>query len=120
MEVLWIRAQEPNSHRIQSFAIGTPYEKTFKRYKEITEAITHFLAKDMMPLNTVSREGYTSLIHKMDRKYHIPSRNYFSHVVILQMYDECHKTVMFELKQAENYASTTDLWSYRAFPHRRL
>ncbi|XP_026028480.1 zinc finger BED domain-containing protein 1-like [Astatotilapia calliptera] len=67
----------------------------------------------MMPINTVSREGFTSLIHKVDQRYRIPSRNYFSHVAIPQMYETCRKTVMFELSQAENYASTTDLWSSR-------
>ncbi|CAI5669823.1 unnamed protein product [Oreochromis niloticus] len=103
--------QQPSLY--QSFSSGIPYEKTSKRYKEITEAITHFLAKDMMPINTVSREGFTSLIHKVDQRYRIPSRNYFSHVAIPQMYETCRKTVMFELSQAENYASTTDLWSSR-------
>lgn len=98
------RAQQPSLY--PSFSSGTPYDKTSKRYKEITEAITHFLAKDLMPINTVSREGFTSLIHKVDRRYRIPSRNYFSHVAIPQMY-ETRKTVVFELSQAENYASTT-------------
>ncbi|CAI5677617.1 unnamed protein product [Oreochromis niloticus] len=97
--------QQPSLY--PSFSSGTPYEKTSKRYKEITEAITHFLAKDMMPINTVSREGFTSLLHKVDRRNRIPSRNYFSHVAIPQMYETCRKTVMFELSQAENYTSTT-------------
>ncbi|CAI5660274.1 zinc finger BED domain-containing protein 1-like [Oreochromis niloticus] len=67
----------------------------------------------MMPINTVSREGFTSLIHKVDQRHRIPSQNYFSHVAIPQMDKTCRKTVMFELSQAKNYASTTDLWSSR-------
>ncbi len=97
----------------QSFASVTPYEKTSKRHKEITEAISRYLAKDMMPINTVSREGFVSLINKLDCKYQIPSRNYFSRVAIPQMYDTCRQTVHSELSQVEHYAGTTDLWSSR-------
>lgn len=71
----------------QSIASLTPYEKTSKRHKETTEAIARYLAKDMMPMNTVSREGFESLIDKLDRRYQILSRSYFSQVAIPQMYD---------------------------------
>ncbi|MBN3296944.1 ZBED1 protein, partial [Amia calva] len=91
----------------------TPYEKMSKRHKELTEAITRFLAKDMMPVNTVSREGFVSLINKLDRIYQLPSRNYFSQVTIPQMYDTCVKTVSSKLHQVDFYTSTTDLWSSR-------
>ncbi|XP_067281156.1 E3 SUMO-protein ligase ZBED1-like [Pseudorasbora parva] len=67
----------------------------------------------MMPVNTVSRDGFVSLINKLDRRYQMPSRNYFSQVAIPQMYDTCVKTVSTELRQVEFYASTTDLWSSR-------
>ena len=97
----------------QSFACVTPYEKTSKRHGEITEAITRYLAKDMMPINTVTKDGFVSLIRKLDRRYSIPSRNYFSQVAIPKMYDTCRKTVESELGQIEHYACTTDLWSSR-------
>ena len=98
------RAQQSNSRLcIRVFQVELLMRK---RRSGTKKAITHFLAKDMMPINTVSREGFTSLIHKMDRRYRIPSRN-FSHVAIPQMYETCRKTVMFELSQAENYTSTT-------------
>ncbi len=66
-----------------------------------------------MPVNTVSKEGFVGLINKFDRRYQLPSRNYFSHVAIPQMYDTCVKTVSSELCQVDFYASTTDLWSSR-------
>ncbi len=97
----------------QSFTNATLYGKTSKRHKELTDAITRFLAKDMMPVNTVSKEGFVGLINKFDRRYQLPSRNYFSHVAIPQMYDTCVKTVSSELCQVDFYASTTDLWSSR-------
>ncbi|XP_065105792.2 E3 SUMO-protein ligase ZBED1-like [Paramisgurnus dabryanus] len=97
----------------QSFASVTPYETTSKRHKEITEAITRYLAKDMMPINTVTKPGFVSLITKLDRRYQIPSRTYFSQVAIPKMYDVFRENVKSELSKVENYACTTDLWSSR-------
>ncbi len=97
----------------QSFTNATSYGKTSTRHKELTDAVTRFLAKDMMAVNTVSKEGFVGLINKLDRRYRLPSRNYFSHVAIPQIYDTCVKTVSSELHQLDFYASTTDLWSRR-------
>ncbi|KAK0156657.1 Zinc finger BED domain-containing protein 1 [Merluccius polli] len=97
----------------QSFVSATPYEKSSKRHIEITKAITHFLAKDMMPINTVTRFGFLSLVHILDRRYEVPSRNYFSDVAIPNLYEKCRTTVESELGQVEYFACTTDLWSSR-------
>ncbi len=97
----------------QSFTNAASYGKTSKRHKELTDAVTRFLAKDMMAVNTVSKEGFVGLINKLDRRYQLPSRNYFSHVAIPQIYDTCVKTVSSELHQLDFYTSTTDLWSSR-------
>ena len=80
----------------QSFVSATPYEKSSKRHIEITEAITHCLAKDMMPINTVARPGFLSLVHKLDRRYEVPSRNYFSNLAIPNLYEKCRTTVESE------------------------
>ncbi len=61
----------------QSFTNATSYGKTSKRHKELTDAVTRFLAKDMMAVNTVSKEGFVGLINKLDRRYQLPSRNNF-------------------------------------------
>ncbi len=105
----------------QSFTNAASYGKTSKRHKELTDAVTRFLAKDMMAVNTVSKEGFVGLINKLDRRYQLPSRNYFSHVAIPQIYDTCVKTVSSELHQLDFYASTTDLWSTEPYElHRSL
>lgn len=91
----------------QSFASVTPYDTTSKHYREITAAITRYLAKDMMPINTVTKDGFVSLITKLDRRYQIPSRTYFSQVAIPKMYDACRETMESELSQVEHYTCTT-------------
>lgn len=40
----------------------TPYENCSKRSKDITRAVSYFLAKDMMPLSTVERDGFRKLV----------------------------------------------------------
>ncbi|KAI4885812.1 hypothetical protein NFI96_022422 [Prochilodus magdalenae] len=87
-----------------------PYDKKSKRWKEITDAIA-CLAKDMMPVQTVEKEGFTQLIKKLDRRYSVPKRQYFSRTALPDMYEECREKVAASLSCAEFYASTTDIWS---------
>jgi hypothetical protein len=69
-----------------SFASVTPYDKGSRIHREITTAITYYLAKDMVSINTVTKDGFKNLLRKLDRRYTIPSRTYFSQVAIPQLY----------------------------------
>ncbi|XP_073488853.1 E3 SUMO-protein ligase ZBED1-like [Aquarana catesbeiana] len=93
---------------------ATLYPTTSLRHKEITEAITFHLAKDMAPVTTVEKEGFKKLIQTLDKRYQVPSRNYFSHVAIPALYVKCRETVETELRDVLNFAATSDLWSSRA------
>lgn len=97
---------------LDSFASVTPYEKGSKQ-KDITDAITFHLANDMVPVNTVTKEGFKSMNRSLDKWYVIPSQTYFSQVAIPEL-DEKHKALVeTELSHVECYAATTDLWSSR-------
>ncbi|XP_034145490.1 zinc finger BED domain-containing protein 4-like [Esox lucius] len=67
----------------------------------------------MMPINTVTKGGFVSLVTNLDRRYQIPSRTYFLQIANPKMNDACRETVESELSQVEHYACTTDLWSSR-------
>ena len=43
-----------------------PYDKTSKCYKEITDAVTYRLVKDLLQLRTAEKSGYKNLIHMLD------------------------------------------------------
>ena len=45
------------------------------RHKEITDAVTYMIAKDMCPINTVSDPGFNKLINTLDKQYVLPSRH---------------------------------------------
>ncbi|XP_038129439.1 E3 SUMO-protein ligase ZBED1-like [Cyprinodon tularosa] len=96
-----------------SFASLTPYERTSRRHKEITTAVTNYISKDMVSVNTVTKDAFKSLLRTMDKRYVLPSRTYFNRVAIPQLYGECRAKVLNELENMEFYASTTDLWSSR-------
>lgn len=81
-----------------SFASVTLYEKNSRRHQKITTAITHYIAKDMVSVNTVTKDGFQNLLRTLDRRYKIPSRTYFNQVAILQLYAECKEKVLTELK----------------------
>ena len=72
--------------------------------------ITEFIAKDMVPLSTVTKPGFT-LINTLDKWYSIPSRTYFSQTAIPELYKKCKEKVAAELKTVEFFATTTDMWS---------
>ncbi|XP_063075476.1 E3 SUMO-protein ligase ZBED1-like [Engraulis encrasicolus] len=96
-----------------SFASVTPYERTSRRHKDITTAVTNYISKDMVSVNTVTKDSFKSLLRTMDKRYVLPSRTYFNQVAIPHLYGECKAKVTSELENMEFYASTTDLWSSR-------
>uniref|UniRef100_A0A8C9YIK6 BED-type domain-containing protein n=1 Tax=Sander lucioperca TaxID=283035 RepID=A0A8C9YIK6_SANLU len=89
----------------EMFASVTPYERTSKRHVEITEAVAQCIAKDMMPVNTVTKPGLKNLVTTLDKRYSMPSRTYFSQIAIPELHRQ----------------STTDMWSSRtAEPYQSL
>ncbi|XP_051787617.1 E3 SUMO-protein ligase ZBED1-like [Erpetoichthys calabaricus] len=97
----------------QAFTNATQYEKSSRRWKEITDAICYYIAKDMTPLATVERSGFKHLVKTLDRKYTVPSRSHFSTTALPDMYKTCCKNVAAELKNVQHFAATSDLWSSR-------
>ncbi|CAM4455220.1 unnamed protein product [Leuciscus chuanchicus] len=49
-----------------AFAKGTYYDRKSKRWIKITNSITNHIAKDMVPLNTVEKEGFKQMIKTLD------------------------------------------------------
>ena len=69
------------------------------------------MAKDMQPLNIVEKPGFTYLVSKLDPKYELPSRKYFTSQEIPRLYSEVKDDLFVKLKNAEFFAATTDLWT---------
>ena len=48
---------------------------------------------------------------RLDAKYQLPSRKYFSETAIPRLYSSVREKVMEELSSVEYFSGTTDLWS---------
>lgn len=57
----------------QAFTNATQYEKDSRRWKEITDAICYYIAKDMAPIATVEHSGFKQLVRTLDRRYTVPA-----------------------------------------------
>ncbi|XP_060761183.1 E3 SUMO-protein ligase ZBED1-like [Neoarius graeffei] len=90
-----------------------PYEKTSKRHKDITHAITHFIAKGMLPICTVETAEFKQLMNVIDPHYQLPGRKHFSQTAIPNMYTECRGMVERDLQAMSYFATTSDMWSSR-------
>ena len=79
---------------------------------ELNQAVANYLAKDLQPLYAVERSGFKKLVTKLDPKYALPSRNYFSETEIPRLYNEIRDNLVRpQLKEAKYFSSTTDLWT---------
>ncbi|XP_072563330.1 E3 SUMO-protein ligase ZBED1-like [Paramormyrops kingsleyae] len=90
-----------------------PYDKQSKRHKDITRAVTNFLAKDMMPFSMVDSVGFRKMMSVIDPRFELPSRKYFSRTAIPALYSEVRDRVEEQLKSVSYFATTADLWSSR-------
>ena len=53
---------------------GHKYERKSRKWQQLTDAVTYCLAKDMMPIYSVEKEGFVRLLHSLDSQYELPSR----------------------------------------------
>ncbi|KAI2665254.1 E3 SUMO-protein ligase ZBED1 [Labeo rohita] len=71
-----------------SFTRSVPYEKKSRKWCDITNAVTYHIAKDMVPIATVEKEGFKLLLKIIDPRYKLPNRKYFASEALPQMYSE--------------------------------
>ena len=98
---------------VDSLVLATKYARNSKRWKELTDAITHCIAKDMLPIYTVEKSGFRQMVAAFDSRYQMPSRSYFSRTAIPALYAQVCESVRRDLTSTKFrfYSATTDLWS---------
>ena len=52
----------------------------FPPFCRSNQAVAYFLAKDMQPVYTVEKSGFKFLVSKLNPRYSLPSRKYFTEV----------------------------------------
>ncbi|XDV39812.1 hypothetical protein PO909_008999 [Leuciscus waleckii] len=71
----------------ESFTNCVPYDKNGARWKAITEAITFYIATDMLPIYSVEKRGFNHMLKVLDARYVVPSRKYFADVALPHLYN---------------------------------
>ena len=94
-----------------SFEKGRMYAKDSREHKLLTRSVTECLAKDMLPMHTVDKCGFRSMLEKFNPRYELPSRSHFSRTAIPSLYCEVRDKVTRDLSSVESFSATTDLWS---------
>ena len=96
-------------------AIKEPFRRMAKHdknlKKNITNAITMYLAKDMVPIYTLEKPGFKQLISMLDKQFELPSRKYFTKTAILTLYNTTRDIVATEISDVRYFSANTDLWS---------
>ncbi|XP_052432606.1 E3 SUMO-protein ligase ZBED1-like [Carassius gibelio] len=94
-----------------AFAKGTKYKTDSDRWRQLTDAVTRFLAKEMVSFNTVEKPSFKAMLHTFDKQYELPGRKYFSKTAIPNLFNEVRSNIMKGLGDVEYLALTTDMWS---------
>ncbi len=63
-----------------------------------------------MPVQAVERDGFKQLLKKLDPRYTLPGRKYFSETALPKLYESCRQTLANEVQKVLHFAITTDLW----------
>ena len=94
----------------EAMAKATKYDRDSRRWKECTDSLTRFIAKEMVSFNTVEKESFKNYSRTLDPRYEPPGRKYISETAIPALYNEVRNYVQKVISEGY-YALTTDMWS---------
>ena len=96
----------------EAFKLATKLSSTSHERKAITKSVAYHLAKDMRPLSTVDLPGFQRMVTKLNPRYQLPFRNYFSRTAIPGLYSEVREDIEQTLIQHNTfYSATIDMWT---------
>ena len=95
----------------ESIERSQKYERKGKKWQELTQAVTHYIAKDNLPIHSVEKDGFKKLLHTFDGRYEVPTRSYFSRTALPTLYTTTKDRVRREISTLHYFSATTDFWS---------
>lgn len=94
-----------------AFSKTIQYKRDSARWKTCTDAVTKYLAKEMVSFYTVEKKSFKDMVKVLDAQYELPGRKYFSQTAVPQLYSKVRDDVQVLLSAADSYSLTTDMWS---------
>jgi len=64
------------------FSKTQKYERTSRRWREITDSLTYCISKEMLPIYTTEKDGFQRFVTTLDLRYDLPSAKYMSGTAI--------------------------------------
>ena len=61
----------------ESIECAQKCEQKGKKWKKLTDSITHCITKDCLPINVVEGDGFKKMINAFHSRYEIPGGNHF-------------------------------------------
>ncbi|KAK7944386.1 hypothetical protein WMY93_000114 [Mugilogobius chulae] len=95
----------------ESLSRTAKYAPSSKQAKELNQAVAYFIAKDMLPFQAVEKPGFLHLMKKVAPQYKVPVRTHFSTNEIPKLYMEVRASIEEQIKEAEWFGATTDVWT---------
>lgn len=96
-----------------TLARTAPFDKTSKRWRDITNAIAYHIAKDLAPIATVEQTGFIQMFKIVEPRYQLPSRRHIANEVLPKMYKEIRAGMDARFAKVPHFALTSDMWSSR-------
>ena len=87
--------------KMDAFVKNNLYSQGSTKWKSLTNSMTHCIAKDILPIRIVEKEGFKALVKNLDPHYKLPS----------DLYSKTRASVESQISKTEYFAATTDIWS---------
>lgn len=98
---------------VTSSGSSKKYDDRHPKQKELTNAITMYIAGDLCPLSTVESKNFRRVLEIADPAYKMPSRKTLSNKHLKQQFHAIDLQLRQQLQQAHDICLTIDLWSSR-------
>ena len=97
--------------KMDDFVKNNLYSRGSNKWKCLMDSVTHCIAKDILPIRIVEKEGFKALAKALNLRYELPTRKYISKKAIPDLYSTTRASVKSQISATEYFAATTDIWS---------
>ena len=88
------------------------YSTNSKEHRRLSNAVTNFIVRDVMPIYTVEKDGFRAMVEALNPRYQLLHKDFFSRTAIPELYERTREQIEVKIKKESQYFSaTTDLRS---------
>ena len=88
------------------------YSVNSKEHRRLSNVVTSFIVRDVMPIYTVEKDGFRAMVNALNQRYQLPHKDYFSRTAIPELYERTREEIAARIqKESQHFSATTDLLS---------